>query len=300
MKIAVFHTMPNSSSFGATNTKFVAEAFMSGIIQCGHTALLQPLSESIDDCDAIAFYGMCPDHVQLAKKMSAQNKPFIIIDAPYFDRQPRGRGHLKVSVNNLHPHNYFQKVKHPSDRFIHHKLEVKPMRKGGNFILLAGIGMKSSDYYNIPFQSWDKVMASEIRKYTRMPIVYRPKPGRSSQVSDKIPDTIWSKPSDGSRTIRDKDLRTTIDKSFAVVSHHSNVAVDGILCGVPCFVVDGVGLAIGLSDISQIKFPRIVSIDEQMQFLYDLAYTQWTLAEMADGKCWRYLESDNLLIGTKL
>jgi len=275
MKVGVFHT---------ETSKNVADALMVGIAKCGHEAILTP--PSIDDMNVIAFYGMSPEHSALFNIMKSKNKPTVIVDAPYFDRKPKAQGHLKVSVNGLHPHKYFQKFRHSDDRFKVLGVGVRPMRRGGDFIVLAGIGPKSSNYYGIKHQSWDIQAVATIRSHTDKPIIYRVKPNHVHTFK-KIPRTTWSD--------TNRPLVKVLNGAWAVVTHHSNVAVDGIVKGIPCFAQDGVGTAIGLSDLNMINKPKIVSFEEQMQFLYDLAYTQWTLEEMASGQCWKHLESEGLL-----
>lgn len=282
MKIAISYT---------ETTKYVGDSLMAGALKCGHNPVIKPPIESLEQFDVLAFYGMTQEHAILQEKMRSYGKPSIIVDAGYFGRKKEGRGYHKVSVNYLHPQKYFQKVRHKSDRFNRFKLNVTPMRTNGHYIMLAGVGPKSSHFYNMKFQSWDEEAVAIIRKYTDRPIIYRAKPNWA-HVYRKLDGTIWSEPH--------KPLESQLNKIWTVVTHHSNVAVDGILHGVPCFAEDGVPIVIGLSDLSKIESPKIVSYEEQTQFLYDLAYTQWTMEQIANGDCWLHLESEGLLVDPRL
>lgn len=286
MKIGVYHTnkainITNTLTYRTSDTKNIADALMSGLLKCNHEGILMP--PSTEGLDAIAFYGVTSEHLKLLEEMKLRHKPSVIIDAGYFGR---AAGYLKVSVNYLHPHKYFQKYPHPSDRFDKFNLTVEPMRKSGKYILLAGIGAKSSDYYNILHQSWDKAAVEIIHNHTTMPILYKMK---KKTPHKKIPGTSWIDQNIQIHKLLNKNI-------FAIVTHHSNVAVDGIIRGIPCFVNDGVGLAIGSTDLTRIKFPHIPSREDQLQFLYDVAYTQWTLEEIASGECWKHLELEKLLV----
>jgi hypothetical protein len=265
-----------------------ARALYKGILANGHEAELLPDSKYKTNFDAVAFYGMSVPHIKAWEDYRKAGKPVVICDLGYFgeDRGASGRGHLKVAVNHWHPTEYFQKFKHRNDRFAPFKLPVLPMRKGGSHILLAGIGPKSSVLYGIKHQSWDEAAVAEIRKHTKRQIVYRCKPNHA-HTFHKIPGTEWSEPT--------TPLGKLITDAWAIVTHHSNVGIDGMMKGVPCFANDGVPTAAGLRDLSQIENPRILKPVEQQQFLADLAYTQWTREEIEAGKAWKHLESENLL-----
>ena len=265
----------------------VAKAFKKGLSGEDSGVVLHD-DEHKATFDAIAFYGMSVPHIKMWKEYRQNNKPVFIADLGYFgeNRGAGGSGHLKVSVNHWHPTTYFQKFKHLNDRFAKFNIPVKQMSdKRGPNIILAGIGPKSGVLYDMKHQSWDEYAVKEIRKHTDRKIIYRVKP--SAQHTFKpIPSTEWSEPT--------LQLEKLLRNAWAVVSHHSNVAVNGVLEGIPCFVNDGVSTTIGLSDLSMIENPKIISHKEQQQFLADLAYTQWTLDEIASGKTWKHLKSEGL------
>lgn len=265
----------------------VADALGKGIVANGHEVKILHDKKYSTAFDGIAFYGMSVPHITACKEYRSAGKPVVIVDLGYLgsDRGTNG-GYLKVAVNYWHPTKYFQKVKHLGDRLVPFKLNIKPMRKNGSSILLAGIGPKSAVLYGMRHQSWDEHAVSEIKKHTDRKIVYRVKPSGIASFKP-IPGTVMSDPL--------KPLNQQLQGIWAVVTHHSNVAVDGIIEGIPCFVNDGVSSAIGLSDLSQIESPRMPKPVEQQQFLADLAYTQWTLKEIASGKTWRHFEKEGLL-----
>jgi hypothetical protein len=280
MKVAVYST-PTSIP--------IAEALAKGAKRCGDTVTLYNEYKHITGEDVAAFYGMSPDHVQCIKDMKAVGRSAVVADLAYFGRSktaPPPAKYYKISVNDNHPTAFFQNIKHPPDRFKIFKLKVRPMRKNGDYILLAGIGPKSSVLYGIQHQSWDQWAIDELRKYTKIPIYYRAKPNHADKFK-KLPGSEWTDPT--------TPLESLLKHAWAVVTRHSNVTVDGIVQGVPCFAINGVATKIGLTDLSKIKHPYYPSHEEQLQFCYDLAYTQWTLAEMADGQMWKHLKSEKLI-----
>ena len=231
----------------------------------------------LDKYDLVIAYG---SYAKLMRECKKLNKCLIIIDFGFLKRE---NGYFKISVGHWFPSAYFQNIKHNSKRFNILNLDVKPMRSAGNCILVAGIGQRSSTIYNIEHQLWDKNAIKKIKKVTNKKIIYRPRDNtdlnignisylRSPKVSNKI-----------------------FDQASALVTYASNIAIDGLLRGVPCFSEEGVCLKLGLQDLSLINKPQIVSYDEQLQFFYDLAYTQWNINEIASGQCFKHLLNENLI-----
>lgn len=281
MKIGVY--------FGDSGIQeLVAKTLHQGIIANGHKSTLLHDNKYTDTFDGIAFYGMSVPHIKALKEYRSQNKPVVVVDLGYFghDRGAGGTGYLKVAVNHWHPTEYFQKFKHLSDRVSKFKLSIKPMSNTGSHILLVGIGPKSAVLYDIKHQEWDEHAVKEIRKHTDRKIVYRAKPS-SAHTFKKLPGTEWSEPT--------LPLGKLIAEARTIVTHHSNVAVDGIINGKPCFVNDGVSSVMGLTDLSKIETPRSFTTQEQHQFLSDIAYTQWTYDEIASGKTWKHFETEGLI-----
>lgn len=280
-------TIMNVACFHDDALHTVAQAFASGVQKAGEKSEILP-SVSYPGhgrFDAAAFYGMSPRHEQIFKDFRRAGKPVVSLDLGYWGRKPAaaGYGYLKVSVNNLHPTSYFQTPKHSPDRFLRFGLPVTGMRKGGNHILFAGIGPKSSTYYKMAHQSWDMDAIAQIRKLTDRTIIYRAKP-HHEKAFRPIKGTVWSDPT--------VSIGAVLENAWCVVSHHSNVTVDGVVRGIPCFAKEGVGIAAGLTDLSKIEDPRILTYTEQMQFLADVGYAQWSVSEISQGYLWSHLRRE--------
>ncbi len=132
-------------------------------------------------------------------------------------------------------------------------------------------------------QQWERDTIGKLRLFTDREIIYRPKP--SDPLASPIPGTHFSKKT----TTLEEDLAS----AWCVVTHHSNVAVDALLAGIPVFCVGGVAREMGTPDLSQIETPHYPN--DREQWAADLAYTQWSVPEMAAGHCWAHLKSDGLV-----
>jgi hypothetical protein len=76
--------------------------------------------------------------------------------------------------------------------------------------------------------------------------------------------------------------------AHAVVTFNSNTGVDAVIAGVPIFTIDRGSMAWEVSDhdLSEIEKPNLY---DREQWAHNLAYTQWTMAEMAGGWAWSHL-----------
>ncbi|MBS4048157.1 MAG: hypothetical protein KG075_17560 [Alphaproteobacteria bacterium] len=234
--------------------------------------------------DAWVVFGWAPP----ASEMREAGLPVVTMDMAYFGRLAPGSrdGHHKVSVNHWHPTAYFQKVRHKSDRWESFRLPVFPMRKGGRgHIVVAGSGPKSNLRDGNEFQEWERWAIGQIADATDRPIIYRPKP-YNNQTAQPIAASVM----DDKTPILD-----LLKDAHCVITRQSNVAIDALRIGVPAFCWDGAASVLSLQDLGLVEDPRIPTDEERWQFFSDLAYCQWTLAEMETGTAWRHLKDEGLI-----
>lgn len=263
----------------------IAKALMVGIPLAGDEAIEVPVTfYNGPDMDGAAYYGLrgrCLDAFR-----DYRRKSFVAyVDLGYWGRRDGGTysGFHKVSVNDRHPTAYFQKRAYPSDRFDHHRITIKPWKKDGKHVLIAGMGAKAAPIEGFKPNEWEIAAAKEIRRYTDRPIVYRPKPSWREAIP--IDGTIFSD--------RSQSLNEALQDCWAVVSHHSNVCVDALIEGIPVFCYHGVAKPMGLQEIALIEQPLYP--DDRHQWCCNIAYTQWTPSEMASGAMWAHLKQEGIV-----
>lgn len=234
------------------------------------------------DYDAAAFWGFIEPCQNVMRDFRAVGKPVIYIDQGYWGRGKNG--HFKVSVNARHPTAYFQRRPHRGDRARALGITAKPWTGNGGHILVAGMSAKAAWAEKLePVESFERGAIDTLRKATDRPIIYRPKP--SWKDAKPIEGIEYSDPL--------QSLAEALTDCHAVVTHHSNVAVDGLVDGIPCFVWDGVATKMGSSDLRLIDKP--LRPDDRDQWCADVAYTQWTMQEMRQGLVWRHFKDEGLL-----
>lgn len=269
-----------------------------GIARCGDFPMIwneQDYAVSMrSGLDCVVFYGLEGNCRQILADHSKAGTA-VYVDLGYWGRREGGRwaGFHKIVMNGRHPTSYFRSVKHPHDRIGRFHVGPKPWRENGSHILLAGMGDKGAWAEGYRPEEWERWAIAELRKYTDRPIVYRPKP--SWKTAKPIAGTLYSP--------RDRDVQQDLADCWAVVTHHSNVAVDAIVAGVPAFCWAGVAEPLSLQDLSQIERPYCPGRgageeNDRAQWMADIAYTQWSIAEMRQGLPWRHLKAERLIGNT--
>ncbi len=203
---------------------------------------------------------------------------YAYLDLGWWGRKPKHDvlgGFHKISVDAREPTAYFR-GNFATDRFAIHGLTAAPWRASGGHVLLAGMSAKSAKTRGFRPQEWEMAAIEQIRAVTDRPIVYRPKPSWAE--ATPIPGTIFSYPA--------TPVETALADCWALVTLHSNVAVDALLAGVPVNVAEGVAAEFS-TPLAQIESPLMP--DGREQLMADIGWQQWLPAEMASGACWRHL-----------
>lgn len=267
-------------------SELVARAMHNGIARNGDRADIRASStyRGKVDHEVAIFYGWAAGLRQVFEDYRRQAKA-IYIDLGYWGRRKRTRydGYHKVVLNSRHPTDYFQRQPHKADRFGQFGITIKPWRKEGSHILVIGMSGKAAAAEGFMPHQWERRTIAQLRKITDRPIIYRPKPNWME--ARPIAGSIF-----GDAQI---PLEDALRNCHAVVAHHSNAAVEALLAGVPCICPGGVASVLSGHDLTQIESPPMPAGREQ--FAYDLAYTQWSLAEMQTGEAYRYLLREGLI-----
>lgn len=229
------------------------------------------------------------------REYRAAGKQAIYLDLPYFNNRSDGRyAWHRWSMNARHPTAYFQKRKHPPDRFLVHKRGIAPWGQTGDHVIVCGMSEKAANYEGYDLEQWERAAIKRLQAVTDRPIVYRPKPQRRVRKGYPNPQyppiegVAYSNPL--SRTLNDE-----LQHAWAVVSHHSNCGVDALLAGIPQFSDEGVASVLGHSDLAKIESPFVPSDEQRRQFAADVAYCQWNHIEARDGIAWRHFKDEGLV-----
>lgn len=215
----------------------------------------------------------------------------VVVDLGYWNRKTTDQNlnALKIAPNYWHPTPYVMQHNFSGDRYRASAPTILPPSTSGNWLTVASMSSKSAPVYGHRTATfWDSDTISAIRtKFPKATICYRVKP--SWRDGDQARIVGVDKYSYGSESVS-----FVLDQSRAVVTHHSNVAVDALIRGVPAFCKVGAAAAISpYTNPDQLENPILP--DSREQFLYNLAHFNWFVDEIREGLPWLHMAKFGLI-----
>lgn len=236
--------------------------------------------------DAQVFYGLQGNLPKIFAHAVEFTKA-VYVDLGYFGRREGGRfaGYHKITVNARHPSAYYRKPQHPADRWEKFGIALKPYRDplAGRYVLVAGMSPKAAWAEGFKPMEWERATCEMLQRITHRPIIFRPKP--SDPHATHIPGTYLSPPK--------RELARDFEHAHAIVSHHSNINIEGLIEGIPSFTWGGVARAMSSQNLNEIDSP-LYPVGRH-PWLADIAYTQWSIPEIEAGLAWAHLRAEGLV-----
>lgn len=260
--------------------RLLADAFMAGVRAHGDEAEMRPLGQPFTpDCDVACMVGV--KSRDLWREHARAGIQCVYLDKGYDrhsrDDDIRGWEYWRVAVNGHQPTSKFR-PDYPLTRLAEMGWTFKPWRESGTHIVLAGSSAKYHAFYDLPDPtSWASKMVKQIEGITKRAIVYRPKPSWKDAVD--IRGTRFSG--------RDEGIADVLRGAHCLITHGSNACFEAMMMGVPSVVIgDAVMKPISSLTADDIDCPRLATDDQRRAVLGFLAWQQWTMLEMMDGKAW--------------
>jgi hypothetical protein len=201
---------------------------------------------------------------------------YFYCDLGWWDRKPHHRqisGHHRVTFSSRYEA-VRSKFRFRDDRWRQLKVPILPWRQRSvRTVLVAGMSGKAAFTQGYRSHEWE---LETVRRLTNGPnpvkVLYRPKPGWIEAVP--LPGSEWVDPA--------TPLENILEEVDAVVVHHSNVAVDALVRGIPAYreLEAGGPFALTLEHL----LAGMPEPETRNEFLYRLAYRQWTPPELALGQ----------------
>jgi hypothetical protein len=186
----------------------------------------------------------------------------------------------KVGLNGINKDAFFVKDKDAS-RANGLGLALRPWRSQGEHVLICGQHDRSLQWQNMPNASqWFSDTIAEVRKYTDRKIVIRPHPRCPIvPVEHQFKNVIKQAPAKRAGTYDDYDIR--FDNAHAVVSWTSNPGIRAVINGYPVFTgPTSLAYLVANHNLADIELPQMF---DRQQWLNDLAWTEFTIQEIAQG-----------------
>lgn len=268
MKLAYF---PNQVAF---NGKDILMSFLSSAKNLGYTPVEQTLEADAAVIWSMLWSGRLAKNREIYEHYRRKNKPVFIIEVGTLKRGVT----WKVSLNDITAYGVYPN-KGPLDNDRPKKLGISlsPLNHSRpSEILIAGQHYKSHQWKGLPGpDQWIKNTILEIRKYSDRPIVLRPHPRAPIYFSVKDVKVVTPK-----KVINSHDEYDLRFNYHCVINHNSGPSVQSVISGTP-IICDKTSLAWPMSG----KFENIeqICLPDREQWFIDLAHTEWTVDEIANG-----------------
>jgi hypothetical protein len=272
MKFSLFR------KYGALNSTELFDAFSKSIKRKGWQVVDNDDRADVAVIWSVLWHGRMQANKLIWEKYQKHNRPVIVLEVGALDR-----GKLwKVAINGINGTGYFGPNNNNSSRRKKLNINLKPWKQGSN-IVLCGQHPSSQQWQNMPpMHMWMSETINLIRKYSDRKIIVRPHPRANYVPIGQIKNVEIKPPCHMIGTYDSFDFEETLDNAWAVVNWNSNPATVSALHGVPVFVgPDSLSASIGNLDLKYIESP---AMPERDQWANDLAYTEWTVDEIANGE----------------
>ena len=214
----------------------------------------------------------------------------IVIETPLLGRRiTDSHDSHRVGLNHfMHGLADFKNENSKSDRFDNLNLQIKPWRKWkpNNHVLIVGQNLFDASLFGIDFTMWVSNTIKHLMKKTDRKIVVRDHPENKEQLKNFI-DVKFGHTE---QVIYNNSGPIAFDlkNAHCTVSYTSGSSVDSILEGIPVITCSEYNFLwpISTHTLEDVENPRT---GNREQLLYDLAYAQWTVQEIKDGKPWKHL-----------
>lgn len=264
--------------------RILADAFREGVKIHGDEIELRALLPEVQvaDCDVAVMVGVKSRELFRAHWQAGAHT--IMIDKGYIRRSAPGPVKIweywRCAVDAHHPTATLMATRRPFDRIEQLQIPLKPWRKTGSHIVLAGSSAKYHEFYGLKEPTaYASKLVRHLQTITGRSIVYRPKPSWADAV-----------PVEGSVFSRDGTIEDVLQGAHALITHGSNACWEAVVHGIPCVVLgDAVARPISSQAVEEIETPLMAPPSVRAQWMANLAYCQWTQTEFASGEAWQIL-----------
>jgi hypothetical protein len=269
MKISLFN------KFGALNSIPVFSAFQQGLESMNLNYNFHDMSADVAVIWSMVWAGRMQSNQTVWQQFRSSGRPVIVLEVGMLNR-----GHTwKIGLNGISKGCYYDKdldTNRPSDLGI----ELMPWKQSGQNIVIAVQRHDSEQWHGQPsINTWLNDTVSTVRKYTDRPIAVRSHPRQPVSIPTGC---IREMPSKIEGSYDSYNFAESLSNTWAVINHNSGPGSQSVIAGVPAFVsADSLAVPVACTDLKQIENPLR---PDRSQWIVEVCHTEWTLAEIADGR----------------
>tara|TARA_B100000902_G_scaffold339024_1_gene340944 strand:+ start:2129 stop:2998 length:870 start_codon:yes stop_codon:yes gene_type:complete len=231
---------------------------------------------------SVLWRGRMSQYKSIWERYRKAGKPVVVIEVGGLLRNIS----FKMGINGINRDADFANQTFDDKRWPLFKHELRPWNPTGDLIVICGQHDASEQWKGLPRMSlWIEQQIQEIRRYTTRPILVRPHPRNVITFDEKKFKNVKVRlPKRDFRTYDDTDFKQTLERTWAVVNHSSNPAMEAVMRGIPVFVSES-SLC---HDVGNIKLADIntPAMPNRLTWANKLAYTEWFADEIEQGVPW--------------
>jgi hypothetical protein len=236
---------------------------------------------------SVLWRGRMQNYKKIWDRYRSQGKPVIVIEVGGLRRNLS----FKIGINGINRDADFANQTFDEERWPLFKHELRPWNPTGDLIIICGQHDTSEQWRGLPRMSnWIEQQINEIRKYTTRPILVRPHPRNIITFDEnKFRNVKVRLPKRDYRTYDDTDFKQTLERTWAVVNHSSNPAMEAVIKGIPVFVSESsLCYDVGNIKLADINTP---AMPNRLTWANKLAYTEWFEDEIEQGLPWTRIQA---------
>jgi len=263
--------------YGAQNSREIFDAFAHSVMAAGHTVLWNTPGGDVDVIWSVLFSGRMAPNKAIWEGAMAQSKPVVVLEVGGIRRGIT----WKVGLNGINRDAYFGDMGNDSSRANLLRLNVKPWRTDGEYILLCGQHEKSEQWRNQPRMSrWVMETIENIQAHTDRPILFRPHPRcRLPAIEHQYKNVRRQDPRQLPGTYDDFDIK--FNNIYCTVSWTSNPGIHSVINGVPAYTsTSSLAWDVSIKSLTNLNNPPLL---DRQQWLNDYAWTEFTVEEISQG-----------------
>jgi hypothetical protein len=273
---------------GPINSKNIFDAFIKSLKDAGETLYI---NQSADNADlaviwSVLWRGRMEQYKKIWDKYRSQGKPVVVLEVGGLRRNKS----FKIGINGINGDADFANQEFDEKRWPLFQQVLQPWNPTGELIVICGQHDTSEQWKAMPKMStWISQKIQEIRKYTSRPILVRPHPRNPISLDEKKFTNVKIRlPKRDFKTYDDTDFRATLKRTWAVINHSSNPAIESVINGIPVFVSQSsLCWEVGNTNIADINTP---AMPNRLKWANRLAYTEWFEDEIQNGLPWQRIK----------
>jgi len=272
---------------GPLNSKPIFDAFIQSLRDAGDQVYLNRSADAdVAVIWSVLWRGRMQGYKKIWDEYRSRGKPVIVIEVGGLRRNQS----FKIGINGINRDADFADQEFDDKRWPLFNLTLRPWKPSGELIVICGQHDSSEQWRGMPkMENWIRQQITNIRKYTTRPILVRPHPRNQISFNEKDFENVKVRmPKRDHRTYDDTDFRATLGRTWAVVNHSSNPAMEAVIRGIPVFVsASSLCHDVGNTEISDINSP---AMPNRITWAQRLAYTEWFEDEIRMGLPWQRIK----------